>query len=89
MSNEMVERVARAICAAQIRHPAVEEYRAMELEIAWEINREECTWLAEAAIAVMREPTEAMVLAAFRHKGTGDMVWQAMIDAALNEPGSE
>lgn len=42
--------------------------------------------IARAAIAAMREPTDAMVLAGVHHDNMGDMAgrWQAMIAAALN-----
>lgn len=47
--------------------------------------------VARAAIAAMREPTEAMLSAAdfagpdrYEPDGTTDAVWRAMIDAALN-----
>lgn len=50
---------------------------------------------ASAAIAAMREPTDAMVHAATRRADNGDResiyhsIWRSMIDAALNDKGSE
>jgi hypothetical protein len=66
----LVERVARAIG---------------EYDFLLHFSTEELEDIARIALAAIRMPTEAMVLAAFRHKGTGDMVWQAMIDAAEAE----
>lgn len=42
---------------------------------------------AQAAIRAMRAPTDAMTRNGMRHSGTGEAVdvWQAMIDAALEE----
>jgi hypothetical protein len=56
-----------------------------EHEFLLDLGTEELEDIARIALAAIRVPTEAMVLAAFRHRGTGDMVWQAMIDAALRE----
>lgn len=91
--NEMVERVARALCIADgcdsdhISNDALDEGRAL-----WTCYAD----AARAAIDAMREPTEAM-LAASPVVGTGldddgkwavntrpaKDVWSAMIDAAL------
>lgn len=56
-----------------------------EYHFLLDFSTEELEDIARIALAAIRVPTEAMVLAAFRHKGTGDMVWQAMIDAGLAE----
>ena len=64
----MVERVAKAIAL---------EHEGSDLD--WPSYLEE----ARAAIAEMREPTEAMEDAAFR-EGNWRYVWRAMIDAALS-----
>lgn len=81
MTNEMVERVARAIQAS--RGPKEN----------WDfVTQATCDlWRADAraAIAAMREPNEGQLYAA--HKATGGdilvgesrEVWHAMIDAAL------
>jgi|AmaraimetFIIA100_FD_contig_41_5707065_length_408_multi_3_in_0_out_0_1 hypothetical protein len=63
----MIERVARAIAKSQ------------GVEDTWR------GYMAEtrAAIAAMREPTEAMAHAGDQHAGRD--AWQAMIDAALKE----
>ncbi len=73
--SEMVERVARALFLAE--HPTAE----------WSAGRARMKWfaLAEAAIAEMREPTEAMIEAADnRWISCGDL-WVKMIDAALSQ----
>ena len=83
MSETMVERVARAICRAT--HPDMPWDRVIEFYPQ-----------ARAAIAAMREPTEAMLDEAERwtfyceeckestiHR---DRVWAAMIEAALKQP---
>jgi len=55
-------------------------------------NHHQCEWreLARAAIAALREPTEAMVEAGLNHIDpcrASDLAqaWRAMIDAALEE----
>lgn len=74
MENEMIERVARAIADANM-----EDYDELkELHDA----------LARAAIAAMREPTEAMEREYFNaltgnRREVGRKVYRAMIDAAL------
>ncbi len=70
--SEMVKRVARAI-------EAVRDYKE---DISIRATPEE---LARAAIAAMREPTEAMT-GSLRWFGEDDLeLWQLMIDAALKE----
>jgi hypothetical protein len=83
MASEMVERVVRALTAE------FEPYRVFD--------EGEAERLARAAIAAMREPTEAMVSAGSEavngcyslEPGEGfdeppaPAAWQAMIDAAL------
>jgi hypothetical protein len=81
----MVERVARALCGCAGReaddldggpHPGGLWLDPGE---AWWTGYEE---MARAAIAAMREPTEAMMHAP--SVGTSDIeVWQQMIDEAL------
>jgi hypothetical protein len=64
----MIERVARAMCAADGGSQEVDVHLYLDM--------------AAAAIAAMREPTEAMT----RTLWTGippKAAWQAMIDAAL------
>lgn len=85
--SEMIERVAKAIW---------EKHRAMLLGEEWEeldrFTTERYRGYASAAIAAMREPTEAMEIAghgtAIDVDGTTHMVsakacWQAMVDEAL------
>lgn len=89
MSDNMVERVARAIDPdewALIDNKTAVTYDARGLSLQ----------RARAAIAAMREPTEAMADAPARagvyagdytmHAGEATEAWQAMIDAALAAP---
>jgi hypothetical protein len=64
----MIERAARAIADAQDVSEPFDNYEEM----------------ARAAIAAMREPTEAM-LEASPVSGPVSIIWQNMIDAALEE----
>ena len=84
MSNEMIERVAKAI--GNIRSPDLANYRDQRL-------------VAMVAIEAMREPTEAMASAACwtdwphpnihgevseeKRRNAGAEIYSAMIDAAL------
>lgn len=78
--SEMIERVARAICAATSPgEPCENQCQA-------------CTRDARAAIAAMREPTRAMLRSGFTRRPEFDLgddtfkrVWQGMVDGALNE----
>lgn len=90
--DSIIERVARAIWGEEpIQHfeQKFEDLIPMEQE-AWRV-------MARAAVAAMREPTEAMLGSTDKDGllggyGYGDdcyeanagMVWQAMIDAALS-----
>jgi len=77
--NEMVERVARAICDAEGK--------------PWGVFDEAAIRLARVAIAVMREPTEAMVeigrdarwRSPIRDGNSAREIWRAMIDASLKD----
>jgi hypothetical protein len=71
MTDDMIERVARAIGRAELLpDDADRHWKRFEIH-------------ARAAIEAMREPTEAMLKAApFSHPLTN---WQAMIDAATQE----
>jgi hypothetical protein len=79
MSEEMVERVARALadgahCPSQCSTYCGDKTACVARAAA------------RAAIGAMREPTEAMVAAGDPHTsdfGTPDGVWRAMITAAL------
>ena len=90
--SEMVERVAKAIRDHNMRQGGVEPASDMTPFEAQHYTAE-----ARAAIAAMREPTEAMVLAGddaqtdIQGPDEGIQVamcssvpWQAMIDAALS-----
>jgi len=72
--NEMIERVAR------------EMFFAMHPDAEWTAGRARMKWfaLAEEAVRAMRQPTDAMMLAAC-HAGNADMEasWRAAIDEAL------
>lgn len=76
--SEMVERVARAMYA----HDSYKEG-----EPAWEDHSEQFRVVqrarARVAIEAMREPTEEMYQAGWGRGGTPDVIWPAMIDAAL------
>jgi hypothetical protein len=75
--NEMVERVARALCEQDTEWRPFEYYR------------DEFVSMARAVIGVMRTPTEAMRQAAFPDMPHASLealrVWQAMIDAAKKD----
>jgi hypothetical protein len=97
--SEMVERVARAICAAicaeatasMLASPAdVAEASAAVVDEGWVEFAHE----ARIAIEAMREPTEVMVskgqavlieTEANNGESMTDEIWHAMIDAALKE----
>lgn len=71
MTDSMVERVARVIIAGFDEVTEPEE-------------REDCLNLARAAIAAMREPTEAMVEAGETFvEYSASACWDRMIDEAL------
>lgn len=78
--SEMVERVREAILSV----PAITP------QLTW---AEKCELFARAAIAAMREPTDAMISGAHRGYMPGEPVrtrdaWANMIDEALREPAS-
>ena len=91
--DDMVERVARAIWPDEWRR---QDDLAETEPFRWgnrpEAERRDLMLTqARTAISAMREPTEKMVEASNRewdgrmsHRSTG--AWQAMIDAALQEP---
>lgn len=89
--NEMVERVAKAVfdeANRQQPHPSDKEWAQASVQ-----DKGAAHSFARAAIAAMREPTEAMAVAGAKTvEGhvwlTGESIhrrWQAMIDAALAE----
>ena len=87
--SEMADRVARALCAADQVQSCEGDSRC--------INGDQCPYpvLARAAIEAMREPTEAMIDAAYFPAGeSGDSsvsradakeTWRSMISAALDD----
>jgi len=75
----MVERVARAICLSRQSCEWCRD-RCLAKE---DVLRKSPQWIkAVAAIAAMREPTEAMMAVQDRVTYLRDM-WPAMVDAAL------
>ncbi len=73
--SDMIERVAAAIAVYGIRNHIVK------------LPKEDAVDLARAAIEAMREPTEAMLKAAWsvdRYAQAGEE-WDAMIEAALGK----
>ena len=68
MTDTMIEQVARALLVADRSAITPDYYQRM----------------ARAAIEAMREPTDAMVDAAYCSV-KADRTWQIMIDAALSE----
>ena len=96
--NEMIERVAESIhtkfVSQQVRPedwPTWGELLAQGHQGQSRVS--DTRGLADAAVAAMREPTKAMILAAEQQRdiggdaGPGDLdptlAWRAMIDAAL------
>lgn len=96
--SEMVERVARRICRAAIMgvrtiegEPNLAESGMLDrlVEDKWEAYAP----IARAAIEAMREPTNEMIAAGYDEEKVGygpdgvpaELVWEAMIDAALGE----
>ena len=90
MSDDMVERVAKAIYESATPRP--DKWRWKELDRLQEPYRR----IARDVIAAMREPTEAMIDAAlhdyathgprqspFGQDGSFAATWQAMIDEVL------
>lgn len=75
--NEIIDRIAQAICNAGKGQPAWDE--------ATEYQRDFHRAEARAAIEAMREPTKAMLLAGHGANlcDNAPEVWQAMIDEAL------
>lgn len=76
---DVVERVARAICRAMWGDDCPLMTAAAFEEEHWSQTLAE----ARAAIAAMREPTEAMLDGRARYAAAQ---WRAMVDAALAEP---
>lgn len=92
MSNEVIERVARAICLQFNLDDGYADNSVLRGSIEMGMWRNHVSQ-ARAAIAAMREPSEAMVSAGQEEElsRTEDVkaIFSAMIDAALNEPRSE
>jgi hypothetical protein len=82
MTDTMIERVARA---------ALDAYYPQSIFSREHPEREKFRLVALAAIAAMREPTEAMRDAGFAENfgKPSYAAWQAMIDAALTEGAPE
>ena len=71
--SEMVERVAKALAREYDRDPETDNVG---------LGTQLSTAMARAAIAAMREPTEAMLYAGWQEDSS---IWRAMIDAALKD----
>jgi hypothetical protein len=91
MSDSMLERVARAILSADLD---ITDFNLSEKGKAEILDSEWCEWVlhAKAAINAMRDPTKDMLAACEIYEVVMDVtqsemktIWQAMIDAALNE----
>ncbi|MBN9034971.1 MAG: hypothetical protein J0H53_02785 [Rhizobiales bacterium] len=82
--NEMVERVARRLAAGRYAHVGGADAETL---VKGKPNWMSCVDDARTAIEAMREPTDAMVDAAYGRERTGTERgnWRAMIDAALTE----
>lgn len=78
--SEMVERVARAI-AERDRNPADDDEWDQLKPWVQDAFRED----ARAAIAAMREPTDAMISEAMAERDCYYSIYTAMIDAALED----
>jgi hypothetical protein len=92
MADDLVERAARALyeCekyrathADEVIKSALPHASGALLMDPWEECKDVFLSDARAAIAAMREPTEAMK--AVTKGGLATMLWQEMIDAALKE----
>jgi hypothetical protein len=82
--REMSLRVARALVMEYLRQRDDDPFKAT-LTTDWEPSENDIM-MADAAIAAMREPTEAMLQAAAMDDipdPTGRLAWVDMIDAAL------
>ncbi len=85
--STMIERVARTICDAL--HPLERMVVSDGFECVDSWRMAECRRIADAVLAAMREPTEAMVGAPERlticPQHEAREAWQAMIDEALKD----
>lgn len=87
-AQSMIEKVARHIFSANTGTPYYEAHHP-----AFEYEQEYWETLARAALEAMRTPSKAMIAAgddvagtlAITHDYSGELVWERMIDAALNE----
>lgn len=82
-----VERVARAICAAEVKRLGYAGDPAFFVEGFWRDHEP----AARAAIEALREPSEGMeeaampVLSQYPDEGRPRAIWEAMISQALSE----
>lgn len=86
----MIERLANAIYAVEgneIKEPGESVFRAKRLDEEDEEMQALYFEYASAALAEMREPTEAMGNAGYAvgHEEAPNSYYEAMIDAAINE----
>lgn len=87
--GEMVERVAKRMCRRFNTDGILPSGTSDNLS-RWVDDQVEAEWQdwvddARAAIAEMREPTEAMYVAGGMVEGEAPDIWQAMIDEALKD----
>jgi hypothetical protein len=80
----IVERVARAICAARVARVYCLLKAELRAELVGKHWREHIPE-ARASIQAMREPTDEMVIAGMRAYDTSRDIWAAMIDEALKD----
>lgn len=78
--SEMIDRVAKAICRAEIG--SIGPY-GFDLEETGQQSAAHWRSLARAAIAAMREPTQVMLDAGWDSRSVPRYCWENMIDEAL------
>jgi hypothetical protein len=82
---EMIERVARAL--SPVSWAALDNGSSKPGD-HHQVYRDHSLVLATAALAAMREPTEAMIRQGIQH-GTAENVWKAMIGTTLKSQSPE
>lgn len=84
MPETMIERIARFLCDREREEPDAfclgQDGTADLILAGWQ----DYTTDAKAILAVMREPTDRMILSIPRdwRRGSAEELWQAMIDAS-------
>lgn len=89
MSNEMIERVAKALCKKRILRNAVIEKRTLDdnfINLAIEVGYPNFMIDAKTAIEAMKEPTcEMLDAGAYDFDMTLERQYKQMIEAALKD----